>query len=250
MANFAQLKQQLRVLKLSGMTETIEIRLDQAEEKQLGYTELLSLLIDDELELRRNRKLSRLILQARLPGNQTIETFDFKHNTSIDAIKIRELATLRFIDKAENIFFIGATGVGKTHLARAIAHMACRKYLSVQFFNFNNLLGDILKYDLSGKRDSLLKLLIRCDLLIIDDFGFKKVSPQAAEYIYTIVDQRYQEKSTLITSNRSMSDWSSIFPDPIMANAIMDRLAHNAHHIIIKGDSYRRLNSVKIKNGK
>ena len=250
MSNHAQLKQQLRSLKLSGMTETIDLRLDQAEQRQLAHSELLSLLIDDELETRRNRKLARLVLQARLPANQTLETFDFRFNPSINAISIRELGTLRFMEKAENIFFIGPTGVGKTHLVRAIAHLVCRKYMSVLFYNFNSLLADIAKSEMTGKRDNLLKAIIKSDLLIIDDFAFKKITPQSAEYIYTIVDERYRQKSTLFTSNRSIEDWLHIFPDQIMANAILDRLAHNAHQIIIKGESYRKVNGVKIKNGK
>jgi len=250
MSNRVQLKQQLRSLKLSGMTDTIDLRLDQAEQQQLAHSEMLSLLIDDELEARRNRKLARLIAQAKLPGNQTLETFDFRFNPSINAISIRELGTLRFIEKAENIFFIGPTGVGKTHLVRAFAHLACRKYLSVLFHNFNTLLSEIAKAEMTGRRENFLKSIIKCDLLIIDDFAFKKITPQSAEYIYTIVDERYQQKSTLFTSNRSVDDWLNIFPDPIMANAILDRIAHNAHQIIIKGESYRKVNGVKIKNGK
>lgn len=250
MSNIAQLKQQLKSLKLSGMTETVELRLDQADQQQLAYSEMLALLIDDELQIRRDRKLMRLITEAKLPANQTLETFDFRCNPSINAVSIRELGTLRFLQKAENLFFIGSTGVGKTHLVRAIAHLACRKYMSVLFYNFNTLLADILKAELTGKRENFLRAVIKCDLLIIDDFAFKKISHSAAEYLYTIVDERYQQKSILLTSNRSIDDWLHIFPDPIMANAILDRLAHNAHQIVITGESYRKVNSMKNRNGK
>jgi len=242
----SQLSQQLRNLKLSGMADTLDGRLRQAEENQLAHSELLSLLIDDETETRRNRKLLRLITSARLPANQTLESFDFRFNPSINPVTLRELATLRFIEKAENIFFIGPTGVGKTHLGRAIAHLACRKYLTVQFLNFNLLLSEINNADITGRQESFLKPLIRCDLLVIDDFAFKKMSAVAAEYFYTLVDYRYQQKSTLLTSNRPMNDWMNIFPDPVMANAVLDRLAHNAHQIIITGESYRKKNGLKI----
>ena len=245
MPNNEQLTRQLKNLKLSGMAETLDGRLRQAEERQLAHSELLMLLIDDETETRRNRKLLRLITSARLPANQTLESFDFRFNPSINPVTVRELATLRFIEKSENIFFIGPTGVGKTHLARAIAHLTCRKYLSVQFLNFTSLLTDINKADITGRQEVFLKPLIKCDLLVIDDFAFKKMSPAAAEYFYTVVDQRYQQKSTLLTSNRPMNDWMNIFPDPVMANAVLDRLAHNAHQIIITGESYRKKNGLK-----
>ena len=193
MSNFAQIKQNLRNLKLTGIAEIIEIRIRQAEDSQLAYTELLSLLLDDELEVRRNRKIQRLLTRAKLKGNQTLESFDFTSNPSINAVQIKELSTLMFMERAENIFFIGPTGVGKTLLAKALAHNACRKNLSVLFYSFANLLSELTRAELTGKINNLIKALTKCDLLIIDDFAFKKISPQAAEYLYIIVDERYRE---------------------------------------------------------
>ena len=248
MSNYAQIKEQLSNLKLSGMSDLFELRLKQAEESQLAYTELLSLLLDDELELRRNRKIDILLTRAGLKGNQTLESFDFRANASINAVQIRELATLRFIEKAENIFLLGATGTGKTHLARAIAHLACRKNLKVCFFSFANLIAELSKAESNGKITTLLKTLYKTDLLVLDDFAFKKLSPQMAEYLYTVVDERYAQRSIIFTSNRAIDDWDSIFPDPVMANAIMDRIAHNAHQITINGESYRKRNIPKKQN--
>ncbi|MDP4173959.1 MAG: ATP-binding protein [Bacteroidota bacterium] len=125
-------------------------------------------------------------------------------------------------------------------MAKAIGHCACRKYMSVQFFNFYDLFSQLSKADLSNRLDNMLRSLIKTDLLIIDDFAFKKIDQKYAEYFYAVIDQRYGLKSTIITSNRSISDWSAVFPDPIMANALMDRLCHNAHQIVIKGESYRK----------
>jgi DNA replication protein DnaC len=144
------------------------------------------------------------------------------------------------MDKAENILLIGPTGTGKTHLAKALAHSACRKHLRVDFYIFRELFSLLNKADLVNKLDRVLNLIIKSDLLIIDDFGFKKLEQKSAEYLYAIIESRYQQRSTIITSNRSISDWSSVFPDPVMANAVMDRLCHNAHQIIIKGESYRK----------
>ena len=249
MSNYAQIKEQLSNLKLAGIIETLEQRLKQADQGELAYTELLSLLLDDELELRRNRKIERLLISAGLKGNQTLETFDFRANASINAVQVRELATLRFIEKAENVFLVGSTGVGKTHLAKALAHLACRENLRVSFYSFANLISEITKAELSNKISYLIRTLSKSDLLVIDDFAFKKISPQLAEYLYSVVDDRYQQRSTIFTSNRVIGDWMGIFPDPVMANAIMDRIAHNAHQITIKGESYRKKNTIKKQNG-
>lgn len=240
MSEFAQLKSMTKSLKLSGMADSMEMRIMEAQQNQLSYTELLLMLLQDETETRKTRKLKRLITNARLKNNQTLESFDFSLNPSINAAVIRELATCRFLEKGENIFFIGPTGVGKTHLAMAIAHNACRKFMKVEFCKFSAMFNDLSNADIKGKLEKVLKSMITADLLIIDDFAFKKINQQAAELLYTIIDAKYLQKSIIITSNRAISDWMNIFPDPMMANAVLDRLAHNTHQIIIKGESYRK----------
>lgn len=240
MSEIAQLKQQLKSLKLSGAVESIELRIMEASQNRLSFAELLSLMLQDEILTRQNRKLQRLLTQARLHSNKTIDAFDFTFNPSINAQQIRTFVTCRFIEKNENIFFVGPTGTGKTHLSKAIGHAACRKYLSVGFFNFHDLFLSLNQSDLNGKLDKQLRAIIKYDLLIIDDFAFKKIDQKMTELLYAIVDARYGNGSIILTANRSMSDWAGIFPDPVTANALMDRLCHNAHQIIIKGGSYRR----------
>lgn len=248
MSNLAQLKTQLKALKLSGTLDTIEMRILEASSNQLSFSELLSMILADELQTRQNRKLQRLIAKARLESNKTIESFDFSFNPSIKPSQIRELANCRFIEKSENIFFVGPTGTGKTHLAKSIAHMACRQYLSVGSYNFHELFLTMAKAELSGKLENLLKAINKHNLLIIDDFAFRKLDQKQSEYLYAIVDARYGNSSIILTSNRSMSDWVGIFPDPIMANALLDRLCHNAHQIVINGESYRKKKSPKNEN--
>lgn len=248
MSNRAQLKSLITSLKLSGLADNLELRLIEAEQSQLSYTELLTMIFNDEIEKRNNRRLKRLITKAKLKSNQTLEHFDFSFNPSINAAAIRELATCGFVDKGENIFFIGPTGVGKTHLAMAIAHSACRRNINVLNFNFNDLFIELIKADVNNKLDLLLKSIIKTDLLIIDDFAFKKINQQQTELLYTIVEAKYLQKSIIITSNRAISDWLNIFPDPIMANAVLDRLAHHTHQIVIKGESYRKKNRAVLQN--
>lgn len=240
MSNLSQLLSLSKSLKLSGLADTLEMRILEAQGNQLSYSELLLMLFTDEIDRRKNRKLERLIRKAKLKANQTLESFDFSFNHSINASLIRELATLRFLEKGENIFLIGPTGVGKSHIASAIAHQACRMYYNVEFYNFSDFFSLLLKADFENKLDRHLKTLIKADLLIIDDFAFRKINQKEAELLYTIVDAKYLSKSLIITSNRAISDWMNIFPDPIMANQILDRIAHNTHQMVIKGESYRK----------
>ena len=158
---------------------------------------------------------------------------------------IRDLATCRFIQRSENVFFLGPTGLGKTHLAQALAHAACRRYLSVEFYKFGELISALTKADITGSADRLLRALCKSDLVVLDEFAFKRLEQKPAEWLYMIVDSRYSTGSIILTSNRSLDDWPAIFPDKVMANAVMDRLAHNAHQIVLKGESYRKKKGLK-----
>lgn len=240
MSHLAQLLSHLKALKLSGIAESLELRLTEAQRNDLSFSEFMAMILTDELQVRSNRKLGRLLLRAHAESSKTLESFDFGFAPGVKASQIRELSTCRFIEKGENVFFIGPTGTGKTHLAKALAHAACRQHHCVDFFNFQELFHTLKQADLANALHRRMRTLKTSDLLILDDFAFKKLDQQSAEYFYMIVDARYATKSIILTSNRALGDWDAIFPDPIMANALMDRLAHNAHQIVIKGESYRK----------
>lgn len=233
------IKNQLMRLKMSGILDTVELRLSQAQNSELSYSELLTLLLNDEIEKRQSKKLKTLIRKAGIGNQQTLENFDFKFNRNINATQIRELATGRFIGKGENIFFIGPTGTGKTHLTKALCHHACRMNLNVLYYRFYELFNILKEADLKNQINTLMRQINRAAILAIDDFAFNKIDQISAELLYAIVDSRYRQNSLIITSNRAIEDWIEIFPDPVMGNAIMDRLAHSSHQIIIKGESYR-----------
>jgi DNA replication protein DnaC len=240
-----QLLHQLRLLKLPGVREHLEARLMEAEANNLSHTEFLSMLMTDELDLRTTRRVDRLIRRASLGAETTIETFDWSFNPSINAKHIKGLATCRFIERSEGVILLGPTGTGKTHLAKAIAHRACRLMFSVAYYSANQLFADLAMADLQNRLPILLKRLLKVDLLIVDDFGLKTIDQTSAERFYAIVDGRFRSKSIILTANRAMADWPGLFPDPIIANAILDRIAHTSHQIVIKGQSYRKKLKVK-----
>ena len=240
-----QIIQQLRILKLPGMRDNLQKRIMEAEANSLSYGEFLSMLLTDEVDERTSRKITRMLRRAALGKEMTLETFDFSFNPTINAKQIKALASCRFIERAEGVFFLGPTGTGKTHLAKALAHQACRMMFSVGYYSFHQLFAELAAADLQNRLHLFLKRLLKTDLLVIDDFAFKTIDQQSAERFYALVDGRFKSKSIVVTSNRPMTDWPKLFPDPIIANAILDRLAHTSHQIVIKGQSYRKKLQVK-----
>jgi DNA replication protein DnaC len=243
--NNGDIVQQLRALKLPGIREHLEVRMMEAESNNLSYSEFLSMLLTDELDQRTTRRIQRLLHRAQLGSDTTLETFDWQFNPNINAKLIRGLASCRFLERGEGIFFIGPTGTGKTHLAKAIAHTACRMMFTVSYYTFSGLLAELVRADMQNKLHVAMKRLLTVDLLLIDDFGLKTIDQVSAERLYAIVDGRFRAKSIILTSNRALTDWPGFFPDPIVANAILDRIAHTSHQIILKGPSYRKKLQVK-----
>lgn len=235
-----QLLNQLKKLKLSGILNTLEARILESQNNDLDYQTFLTMLLQDEIEARQQRKVQRLIRTANFGTEQTLENFDFTLSPHLNRNLIRELATGDFIHRGQGIILVGAPGTGKTHLAKALGHQACRKSYSVLFYKFHHLFAELTKADFNATLEKTMKKIIECDLLIIDDFAFKKIDQKNSEFLYNIVDARYGVKAMILTSNRAMSDWMTVFPDPVIAGAILDRLAHQAYQIQLKGESIRK----------
>lgn len=239
MNDMAQLKPKLARLRMSGILDNLDVRLKQAEESKSSYSEFLLTMFQDEIDRRGEKSLRLRFRRSGLNPKHTLETFDFDFNTKIHAPMIRELSLLRFVEQKENLFLLGPSGVGKTHLATAFGHIAIRRGYDVLFRNTHSL----LKWLNSGRADETyerkLQTIAALPLLILDDFGLNDMTATQQADLYEIICARYETASTIITSNRDLSEWQSMFSNPLMANAAMDRLVHNAIRIVIEGKSYR-----------
>ena len=234
-----QLENRLRQLRLTGMLQTLLIRIKQAEESNSGYQDFLMTLIEDEYERRQSGRLLKRLRQAGFEEEKTLEGFDFSFNPQIPVKKIKQLANCAYIENKENIFLLGPVGVGKSHIAQALGHIACRMGYDVLYTKA----AKMFRYLNGGRADNSWETRIKrhtvTDLLIIDDFGLKPLTPLQSDDFYEVINERYMKKSVIFTSNRSIEDWQGLFPDPLIANSALDRIAHNSHQIVMTGESYR-----------
>lgn len=235
-----ELKQTLKSLRLSGLLATLPERVAYAKGTKLSHTEFLELLLNDEIQRRQDTAVDRRLKSAAVDIDQTFERFDWEAAITVDREKLRDLLSLEFIGRKENMLICGPVGVGKTFIANALAHSACRRGLKVLMLRATAMFKKLLQSRADNSYERELIKLISPDLLIIDDFGLQRLTGDQAGDFYEVVVERYGKASTVITSNRDLQEWMALFDDQIMANSALDRLAHNAHQLTIEGESYRR----------
>ena len=240
-----QTLQQLRQLKLSGMADALTRQLEQAGTyDNLAFIERMQLLIDEENLMRQNRKQQRLMRQARFKLKATIQDIDYQHPRNITQTQIAQLAKADWIDKAHNLLISGPCGSGKTYLACAIGHNACLHEVSVRYYRLSRLLLELTQAKADGSYHKQLNALAKIRLLIIDDWGLETLKPAQRNDLMEIMDDRHGATSTVIISQLPTDQWYASIGDNTLADAILDRLMHNAHRLTLKGESMRKRNGL------
>ena len=228
--NLTELDRALRQLRLSGMAQVLETRLLQAQKDRMPPIDLVASLVQDELSVRTGRLLGRRRKQAGFrDAGRTLDNFDFTFNPKMNRGLVFDLATCAFIDKREDALFLGPGGSGKSHLAQAIGHAAIQQGYKVLYRETHVLLDELAESIAEGARKDYMAEIATVPLLIIDDFGMRKLPHTAAEDLLEIVMRRYERCSTILTSNRPVEDWGKLLGDTAAVSAMLDRLLHHGH---------------------
>lgn len=235
----------LKKLRLSGVLQSLELRTREAVDDDAAHGEFLYRLLSDEVERRDAKQLESRVRRANFEGSRSLEDFDFHFNPEIPKAKIIELATCAFVQRKENVLLVGRTGVGKSHIAQALGHRACRAGYHVLYIGASDMLMSLRAARADASYDKKLLRLTSPDLLIVDDLGLRPLVHDEALDLYEIIRRRYEHGATVITSNRDVEEWYPLFGDALLASAAMDRLLHNAHTVIMDGDTYRNPPSAK-----
>lgn len=244
-SSYQKLINNLEALNLGFMREYVPNYIDTVNEQDIPFTEALLTLTNQELAYQDKQKVERVIKRARFPKRTTLEAFDFDFQPSINKKEILDLKSLSFIDKNENLIFIGNPGVGKTHLVIALGIEACNRGYRTLFISCHELLLRLRAAYEKGTIERVIKRYVRYDVLIIDEIGYLPIQKVEADLFFQLLTLRYEHKSTLITSNITLSRWGELFQNTEIAAAILDRLVHHAKIFKITGKSYRLKGKLK-----
>lgn len=236
----AELRTVLRRLKLSGMAATLPERITLARGRKMPHPDFLELVLSDEITRRDAASAVRRSRAARLDPAMTLDAFDEGAAIAYDRDLWAELATLRFVEAARSAVILGPVGVGKTHMATALGHIAVRRRRSVVFWRTDKLMRHLKACRLDGTHEAEMRRLIRADLLILDDFALQPLDGAETASVYELIVERAGAGSIIVTSNRDPAEWLAVMADPLLAQSAVDRLQGAAYELVLEGDSYRR----------
>lgn len=236
---YAQLCSNMEQLKLTQMLLHLDEVTDFVTTNSLSFTEGLLKLSNYEVDFKEKNASRSMIKAAAFPFVKELKDYDFEFQPSVNEQKQKELCTLGFLEKNENIVFLGPSGVGKTHLATAIGVAAAKKRISTYFIKCSDLLQQLKKAKLENRLDARLRHFCHYKLLIIDEIGYLPIDKEDSNLFFQLIDRRYEKKSTILTTNMNFNEWDEVFYDAVVSNAILDRVLHHSHVIAISGKSYR-----------
>jgi DNA replication protein DnaC len=222
------------------MLHTLPDRLAFARNEKLDYAEFLELVLSDEAERRQQVSVQTRLNHAGFEEECTLERFDWTAAVALDKTRLNDLFGLHFIERRENVIFTGPVGVGKTFLACALGHAACRSGYRVVFTRADTMLKKLAQSRADNSFDRQLREYINPEVLVIDDFALRRLSGLASSDLYELIIERHGRSSTLVTSNRDVSEWGAVFDEPMLAQSALDRFCHHAHQLVIEGESYRK----------
>ncbi|MGG4037857.1 IS21-like element helper ATPase IstB [Heyndrickxia ginsengihumi] len=237
--NYQQLVQNLEYLKMKQMTLHLNEVIDFSVNNQMSFIDTLIKLTNYEIDVREQNMIQSMVKVGAFPHLKEIKDFDFSFQTSVNQQQILDFLTLRFIEKNENIVFLGPSGVGKTHLATSIGITAAKKRTSTYFIKCHDLIQNLKRARLENRLEARLKHYTKYKLLIIDEIGYLPIDAEDAKLFFQLIDMRYEKRSTILTTNVNFKSWDEIFQEPKLANAILDRILHHATVVTIVGESYR-----------
>ncbi len=236
-------------LGLPHLARTLADLTARADTEAMGYLDFLDLVLEEEQAVRDERRFRSALRLSKLPHHKTLDEYDFAFQPDLDPRKIRDLATLAFVQAKANVALLGPPGVGKTHIAVALAVAACRAGFTVYFTSLDDMVRHLTAADDIGRLTRKLHTYLRPNVLVIDEVGYQPLERAQANLVFQVISKRYEKGSTLLTSNKSFGEWGQVFGDEVLATAILDRLLHHCDVVAINGPSYRLKNRLTAIDG-